>query len=93
MKTLFASAALALLVAVGTPIALSGHAHAASGINSKSSSATSPTKNGSKTAMVKKERSEASITCSKKADAKGLHGKARQDFRRDCMKQHPTSTQ
>lgn len=94
MKTLFAYAAFALLIAVGTPIALSAHALAASDTGSKSSSTTSSTKSGSKTAMAKNQnqRSEASIACSKDADAKGLHGKARQDFRRDCMKQHQTST-
>jgi psiF repeat len=33
-----------------------------------------------------KVRSEVSIACSKDADAKGLHGKARKTFRKECMK-------
>jgi hypothetical protein len=32
-------------------------------------------------------RSVASIECSKQADAKGLHGKARKTFRSKCLKQ------
>ena len=32
------------------------------------------------------QRSARSIECSKEADAKGLHGKARQVFRRKCKK-------
>jgi hypothetical protein len=31
-------------------------------------------------------RSTASIACSKEADAKGLHGKARKKFRSECKK-------
>ena len=33
-----------------------------------------------------KPRSEASIACSKEADAKNLHGKPRKEFRETCMK-------
>lgn len=32
------------------------------------------------------QRSAISISCSKQADAKGLHGKDREKFRRGCMK-------
>jgi hypothetical protein len=31
-------------------------------------------------------RSEASLECSKQADDKGLHGKARKSFRSKCLK-------
>ena len=31
-------------------------------------------------------RTEASLECSKEADAKGLHGKERKKFRSDCKK-------
>jgi len=46
---------------------------------------------GSALAQTPKEkatqaRSEASIECSKQADDKGLHGKARKKFRSKCMK-------
>ncbi|MCA6105979.1 PsiF family protein [Bradyrhizobium cenepequi] len=35
----------------------------------------------------KKARSAASLECSKQADAKGLHGKERKKFRRECRKE------
>jgi CelD/BcsL family acetyltransferase involved in cellulose biosynthesis len=35
---------------------------------------------------TEKPRSAASLECSKKADAKGLHGKERKKFRSDCKK-------
>ncbi|MBN8961850.1 MAG: phosphate starvation-inducible protein PsiF [Rhizobiales bacterium] len=35
---------------------------------------------------AKAERSAASLECSKQADAKGLHGKARHKFRAECKK-------
>ena len=38
------------------------------------------------TKPAEKPRSEASIDCSKQADEKGLHGKARRHFRAKCMK-------
>jgi hypothetical protein len=51
-------------------------------------------KNDAKTAPVAatekkapKERSAESIECSKQADAKGLHGKKRDKFRRQCKKE------
>jgi hypothetical protein len=37
-----------------------------------------------KTTKAKSERTAASLECSKQADAKGLHGKARKKFRSDC---------
>lgn len=33
-----------------------------------------------------KPRSAVSVQCSKEADAKGLHGKARKEFRSECRK-------
>jgi hypothetical protein len=43
---------------------------------------------GSALAQVKNQpaRSAASLECSKQADAKGLHGKARKSFRAKCLK-------
>lgn len=35
-----------------------------------------------------KPRTAASLQCSKEADAKGLHGKARKTFRHQCKTQH-----
>lgn len=37
-------------------------------------------------AMEQKPRSAKSIECSKQADAKGLHGKARHKFRSECKR-------
>ena len=34
-----------------------------------------------------KPKSEASLECSKQADAKGLHGKERKKFRSECKKE------
>jgi hypothetical protein len=34
-----------------------------------------------------KSRSTGSLECSKQADGKGLHGKARKHFRMNCMKE------
>ena len=39
-------------------------------------------------AMDKKERSAASLECSKEADAKGVHGKERKKMMRACKKEH-----
>lgn len=39
-----------------------------------------------KTAVTEKPRTEASLECSKQADAKGLHGKERRTFRSACKK-------
>jgi hypothetical protein len=37
-------------------------------------------------ATAKAPRSAKSIACSKQADAKGLHGKERRKFRRQCLR-------
>ncbi|WP_027552341.1 PsiF family protein [Bradyrhizobium sp. Cp5.3] len=39
-----------------------------------------------------KERSAESLDCSKQADAKGLKGKERKKFRRECMKEAKAGT-
>jgi psiF repeat len=41
-------------------------------------------------ATTKKARSAASMECSKEADAKGLHGKERKKFRKDCVRAKKT---
>ena len=43
------------------------------------------------TTMAKKPRSAASMECSKEADAKGLHGKERKKFRKDCVRAKKTN--
>jgi psiF repeat-containing protein len=40
-----------------------------------------------KAAKSEKARSPESLDCSKQADEKGLHGKARKKFRSDCIKE------
>jgi len=39
-----------------------------------------------------KERTAESLECSKQADAKGLKGKERKKFRRECLKEAKTGT-
>jgi hypothetical protein len=41
---------------------------------------------GAATQKDQKPRSAKSIECSKRADAKGLHGKARHKFRSECKR-------
>lgn len=48
--------------------------------------APAPTTKAPKAAKVTKPKSEASMACSKDADAKNLHGKPRRTFREACMK-------
>ena len=40
---------------------------------------------------AEKPRTEASLECSKQADAKGLHGKERVKFRAKCKRDYKTS--
>ncbi len=49
-------------------------------------SSTSPVSAASAAKAAPKPRTAISLDCSKKADAKGLHGKDRKSFRRGCMK-------
>ena len=82
IKTAIAAAALAFALSTGV---MAAEAPAAS---------TTTTAKPAKVAKVKapaKPRSEASMACSKDADAKGLHGKARKTFRETCMKGKPKS--
>jgi psiF repeat-containing protein len=43
------------------------------------------------TTTTKKPRSAFSMECSKDADAKGLHGKERKKFRKDCVRAKKTN--
>ena len=43
------------------------------------------------TTTAKKPRSAFSMECSKDADAKGLHGKERKKFRKDCVRAKKTN--
>ena len=43
------------------------------------------------TTTAKKPRSAFSMECSKEADAKGLHGKERKKFRKDCVRAKKTN--
>ena len=47
---------------------------------------TDATKAETKPPADKKQRTAASLECSKEADAKGLHGKERKKFRSECRK-------
>ena len=77
LSPLFAAAAAATLLLAGPAFAQSTAAPAA-----KSETA-APAKTMKK---MSKARSPESLECSKQADAKGLHGKARKKFRSDCVK-------
>jgi hypothetical protein len=44
-------------------------------------------------ATTSKPKSQASLECSKEADAKGLHGKERKAFRAKCKKEFKTKPQ
>ena len=44
-------------------------------------------------AAEKKQRSAVSLECSKEADAKGLKGKERRKFRRECKKEKAPAAQ
>jgi hypothetical protein len=46
-----------------------------------------PSAKATSQAVAAKARSPESIECSKQADAKGLHGKARKTFRSTCKKE------
>jgi hypothetical protein len=45
------------------------------------------------TTTTKKPRSAFSMECSKDADAKGLHGKERKKFRKDCVRAKKTNAE
>ena len=52
----------------------------------KDSTRTEAPKAETKAPAEKKQRTAASLECSKEADAKGLHGKERKKFRSECKK-------
>lgn len=72
--------ALASLLATGTAFAQTAAPAA------KTDAATTADK------KAPKERTAESIECSKQADAKGLKGKERKKFRRDCKKEAKAGT-
>jgi hypothetical protein len=52
----------------------------------KSSTSAPATSAPAPSSATSKQRSTVSMECSKEADAKGLHGKARKEFRSECRK-------
>ena len=64
------------------PAAMAAAAPAAGAMTAKPAAATGVHKGGTPVA----NRSAISVSCSKQADTKGLHGKDREKFRRGCMK-------
>jgi hypothetical protein len=71
LSSLFATAAVASLLLAGPAFA---------------QTAAPATKSETAAAKMTKPHSAASIECSKEADAKGLHGKARKKFRAECKR-------
>lgn len=71
VSSLFAAAAVSSLLLAGAAVAQTAPA-------TKSDAGASP--------KATKAQSAASLECSKEADAKGLHGKARKKFRAECKK-------
>lgn len=83
IKTAIAAAALAFALSTGAI------AQTATTTAPTKPAVTTPApmaKPAAKAAKVAKPKSEASIACSKDADAKNLHGKPRKNFREACMK-------
>ena len=72
-----AAAAIASLLLAGPALTQSAIARAAKS-GTTSTAATDET--------TSRPRSAESVECSKEADAKGLHGKARKRFRSECMR-------
>ncbi len=54
--------------------------------SAKSSTPAASTSSPTPSSTPSKQRSAVSMECSKEADAKGLHGKARKEFRSECKK-------
>jgi hypothetical protein len=79
IKTAIAAAALAFALSTGAMAQTATD-------TTKSTTATTKTVKAPKVKAPAKPRSEASMACSKDADAKNLHGKARKTFRETCMK-------
>ena len=82
MHKRLALAAVAAVLAVGAAVAQT--APATSPQSELVASGSKEAKGAS--AVAKSPRSAASVECSRRADAKNLHGKARKSFRRNCLK-------
>ena len=76
LSSMFAATALCTLLLAGPVLAQSGTAPAAGAAPAAAPAAT----------KTSKARSPESLECSKQADEKGLKGKERKKFRRDCIK-------
>jgi hypothetical protein len=85
-RTIVAALAAVTLLSCGSTAALSQAAQPATPPGAKSAppAATMPAPAASD--KTSQPRSAVSIECSKEADAKGLHGKARREFRSECRK-------
>ena len=80
ISSLLAAAGVALLLAGSGAYA---HSKAASHTAAAATTTTAKTTTAKK---ASKPRSAASLECSKEADAKNVHGKARKKFMRQCKK-------
>jgi hypothetical protein len=80
LSSLFAAAAVSSLLLAGPVLAQNTAAPAA-----KSDTA-APAAAPAASTKTTKARSPESVECSKQADEKGLKGKERKKFRRDCIK-------
>jgi hypothetical protein len=78
LSSLFAAAAVSSLLLAAPVLAQSTTAPAA-GTTAPAAAPAAPTKST-------RARSPESVECSKQADEKGLKGKERKKFRRDCIK-------
>ncbi len=81
ISSLFAAAGVALLLA--GPVA---YAHSKPAPHPTMAAANTKTAKTTTAKKASKPRSAASMECSKEADTKGLHGKARKKFRSACLK-------
>jgi hypothetical protein len=80
--------ALASLLATGTAFAQT----AAPAAKTETKTETKTTTAAPTDKKAPKEHSAESLECSKQADAKGLKGKERKKFRRECMKEAKAGT-
>lgn len=80
MRSTFLIAATAALLAFGTAASAQTASPPTGSSNTMAPTARAPT------GKAQAPRSEASLACSKQADEKGLHGKARKTFRSACMR-------
>jgi hypothetical protein len=79
LSSLFAAAAVSSLLLTGPVLAQNTTTAPAAGTPAPAAAPAASTK-------TTKARSPESIECSKQADEKGLKGKERKKFRRDCIK-------